>query len=200
MIVLLGEQAGVGPEIEAVTRRAMNDEIAYGESLRRRVELLEGLGVEDVAAAFEQVDLRRGAADLLYRLDAAGHHTAILTGGFERGVRSALDRAGVSVDTIIANHLVVGDDRLTGEVDGPLIEGTKDTQFEGVASTLGEAAFPRVGVGDGANDIPMLEVADYAIGFQPKDVVRSVCDVVVDDITALVRVFENNGFIPDEPG
>lgn len=195
MIVLLAEQAGVGPEVASITKRAMNDEIAYGESLRRRVELLAGLDVESVVAAFENVSLRRGAGDLLYRLRAAGHHTAILTGGFERGVESALDRAGVAVDTIIANHLVVGDDELTGVVDGPLIEGTKDTQFEGLATTLGAAAMPRVAVGDGANDIPMLEVADYAIGFQPKPAVEPVCDVVVDDIDALGRVFENHGFL-----
>lgn len=199
MIVALGAEAGVGPEVAAITRRAMNDEIGYGESLRRRVGLLEGLEGEAVQAAFESVTLRRGVADLLFRLDGAGHHTAIVTGGFERGVRSVLDRAGVTVGTVIANHLVVEDGALTGAVGGPLVEGSKATQFETVASTLGAAGVPRVAVGDGANDVPMLRAADYAIGFQPKAGVGEVCDVVVEDVDALVRVFENNGFLPSDP-
>lgn len=107
----------------------MNDEIDYAESLRKRAALLEGLPAEDAQAAFEKVELREGAADLIAELNESGVTTAILTGGFEKGVATALEREGVSVDHIVSNRLPMDDaeTELTGDVTGSLIEGTKDT-------------------------------------------------------------------------
>ncbi|MCU4719537.1 phosphoserine phosphatase SerB [Halapricum hydrolyticum] len=190
MVVLLGEQCGVADEIDEITERAMNDEIDYAESLRQRCALLDGLEEERAQAAFRQVQLREGAPEVIDALDAAGVHTAILTGGFERGVEAALDSAGVEVDTIVANRLPVSDGALTGEVEGPLIEGTKDTALETVASDLGLDASDTVAVGDGANDLPMLEVAGLSIGFAPKPAVEDACDVVVSSMSELLAVLE----------
>jgi phosphoserine phosphatase len=195
MTVLLGEQCGVADRMASVTERAMNDEISYAESLRERAALLDGLALDDAEAAFGQVRLREGVGDLLARLQDAGHHTAIFTGGFERGVERALDRAGVSVDTVVANRLPASGGRLTGEVEGPLIEGTKDEALESLAADLGLPASRTVAVGDGANDLPMLEVAGLAVGFLPKPAVRPACDVVVASMGRLGRVFEERGLL-----
>jgi phosphoserine phosphatase len=86
MTVLLGERTGVADRMAEITERAMNDELSYAESLRERASLLEGLSDADAEAAFGEVRLRPGAADVIERLHDAGHHVAILTGGFERGV------------------------------------------------------------------------------------------------------------------
>ena len=126
MTVLLGEQAGVAEEIDGITRRAMNDELSYAESLYARAELLDGLPEADAEAAFERVQLRPGAADVVAVLRETGHHVAVLTGGFEAGVERALSAEGVDVDTVVANRLPVRNGKLTGEARGPLIEGTKD--------------------------------------------------------------------------
>lgn len=190
MTVLLGEQCGVADRMAAVTERAMNDEISYADSLRERAALLDGLPLDDAANAFAQVRLREGAADLLARLNDAGHHTAILTGGFERGVARALEREGVSVDTVVANRLPARGGHLTGDVEGPLIEGTKDEALESLADDVGVPRSRTVAVGDGANDLPMLEVAGLSIGFLPKPAVRPACDVVVASMERLGRVFE----------
>ncbi|MFB6281999.1 MAG: phosphoserine phosphatase SerB [Haloferacaceae archaeon] len=195
MTVLLGERAGIADEMAAVTERAMNDEIGYAESLRRRAGLLEGLDAAAADAAFDEVALRPGSGDLIARLNDAGHHTAILTGGFERGVGRALDRAGVAVDAVVANRLPVADGRLTGGVEGPLIEGTKDDALAELADDLGASLDRTVAVGDGANDLPMLEVAGLAVGFRPKDAVRPACDVVVATMERLGRVFEERGLL-----
>ncbi|RQH01184.1 phosphoserine phosphatase SerB [Natrarchaeobius oligotrophus] len=179
MTVLLGNRCGVAEEMAEITERAMNDEIGYAESLRERAALLEDLPRADARAAFEEVVLRPGAADLIETLNDAGVTTAILTGGFERGVAAALEREDVSVDHVVANRLPMENDRLTGAVEGPLIEGTKDDALEDLASDVGVALEETVAIGDGANDLPMLEVAGLAVGFEPKPAVEPHCDVVV---------------------
>ncbi|WP_254532056.1 phosphoserine phosphatase SerB [Natrinema gelatinilyticum] len=179
MTVLLGDRCGVAADMEDITERAMNDEIGYAESLRERSALLKGLSQADAKAAFDEVVLREGAADLIEDLNDAGVTTAILTGGFERGVAAALEREDVSVDHIVSNRLPMADGNLTGDVEGPLIEGTKDDALADLAADVGVDLAETIAVGDGANDLPMLEVAGLAIGFEPKPAVEPHCDVVV---------------------
>jgi len=208
MTVLLGEQCdtveqrstddpatrgSVADRMDEITERAMNDEIAYAESLRKRCALLEGLADGDTKDAFDQVRLRPGAAGIISDLRAAGVHVAILTGGFERGVEAALDAAGVDVDTVVANHLPVADGALTGKVEGPLIEGTKDDALAVLAAVLDEDIADTVAVGDGANDLPMLAAAGLAVGFAPKPAVEPACDVVVGSMAELRDVLDEEG-------
>ena len=190
MTVLLGEQCGVADEMAAITERAMNDEIEYAESLRERVALLEGLPVEAVEAAFDAVELNPGAADLVNVLNDAGVVTAVLTGGFGRGVEHVLARNETPVDTIVANQLEFDGERLTGEVSGPLVEGTKDDALRTVAGNAGIEVEDTVAVGDGANDLPMLRVAGLAVGYNPKPAVEPHCDVVVESMAELRDVLE----------
>jgi phosphoserine phosphatase len=195
MTVLLGEQCGVADEMEAITERAMNDELAYAESLRERCALLEGLADEKAQAAFDEVRLRPGAAEVIESLREAGVYVAILTGGFERGVAAALDREGVTVDAIVANRLPVADGKLTGEVEGPLIEGTKDDALEVLTAVVGADRADTIAVGDGANDLPMLEAAGLAIGFEPKPNVEPACDVVVSSMPELLELLQREDLI-----
>jgi phosphoserine phosphatase len=188
MTVLLGERNGTAEDMADITERAMNDEIEYAESLRQRCALLEDLPDEEAAAAFDEVRLREGAAEVIRELREAGVYVAILTGGFERGVARALEREGVEVDAIVANRLPVSDGALTGEVEGPLIEGTKDDALEVLAAAVGEDLADTVAVGDGANDLPMLEVAGLAVGFDPKPAVAPSCDTIVDSMADLAEV------------
>ncbi len=195
MTVLLGEQVGVAPEMAEITERAMNNELAYAESLRRRCALLSGLDLARATGAFEEVTLRPGAADVLDALAGAGVETAILTGGFERGVEAALAGAGADVDTVVANRLPAADGALTGDVEGPLVEGTKDDALAVLRAATGETE--TVAVGDGANDLPMLEAADLAVGFAPKPAVEPACEGVVDSMDELRAVFEAEGILPE---
>ncbi|WP_255169447.1 phosphoserine phosphatase SerB [Natrononativus amylolyticus] len=186
MTVLLGDRLGVADEMAAITERAMNDEIGYAESLCERAALLEGLSEADAEAAYGEVELREGAAALVRALNDAGATTAILTGGFERGVETALDREGVSVDHVVSNRLPVAGESegraLTGAVEGSLIEGTKDAALEELAAAEGVSMEDTVAIGDGANDLPMLEVAGLSIGFRPKPAVEPHCEVVVSSM------------------
>jgi phosphoserine phosphatase len=195
MMVLLGEQYGVADEIADITTRAMNGELSYAESLYERAELLAGLPEAEAQAAYERVYLREGAARTIGALNDAGHTTAVLTGGFTPGVEAALDRENVSVDTVIANELPVEDGHLTGDAEGPLIEGTKDEALRALCTERKVDIDDTIAVGDGANDLPMLQEAGLAIGFEPKPAVRPHCDVVVATMDRLVRVFEERSVL-----
>jgi phosphoserine phosphatase len=190
MTVLLGDQNGTAEDMAEITGRAMNDEIEYAESLRQRCALLENLPDEQAQAAFDQVELRPGAADVIEALRAAGHTVVILTGGFERGVDRALATEGVEVDAIVANRLPVADGKLTGTVEGPLIEGTKDDALEVLTAVVGADRRDTIAVGDGANDLPMLQVAGLAVGFDPKPAVAPACDTIVETMADLQDVLE----------
>ncbi|WP_435098989.1 phosphoserine phosphatase SerB [Halarchaeum sp. P4] len=195
MMVLLGEQYGVAEEIGDITARAMRGELSYAESLYERAALLEGLPEPEAQAAYEQVFLRPGAAELIEALNDAGHTTAILTGGFTPGVEAALAKEHTEVDHVVANELPVEDGHLTGDADGPLIEGTKDEALESLCVETGTDLTDTVAVGDGANDLPMLKVAGTSIGFIPKPAVRPHCDVIVATMPRLQRVFEEDGLL-----
>ena len=207
MTVLLGRQNGTAEDMAEITERAMNDEIEYAESLRQRCALLEDLPDEQARAAFDRVELRPGAADVIAALREAGVYVAILTGGFERGVAAALEREGVEVDAIIANRLPVADGKseaqsasedtsgqrprvLTGAVDGPLIEGTKDDALAVLTAVIGAERSDTIAVGDGANDLPMLQVAGLAVGFDPKPAVAPACDTIVETMDELHEVLQ----------
>jgi len=195
MIVLLGEEAGCADEIFDITERAMAGELSYAESLRERAALLAGLDGSAAERAYSGVHLRPGAGDLLRSLADAGVTTVILTGGFEAGVEAALERAGASVDRVVANSLIVDDGRLTGGVDGPLVEGTKDEALYDVAAAFDVDLGDTIAVGDGANDVPMLDAAGTAIGFRPKPAVRPHCAVVVATMGRLRRVLAETGVL-----
>ncbi|WP_253736518.1 phosphoserine phosphatase SerB [Halohasta salina] len=195
MTVLLGEKLGVDDEMAEITERAMNNELSYAESLRSRADLITGLSEEDAEDAYSQVELRPDAAALIDRLREAGHTVAIFTGGFERGVQRALEADDTAVDMIVSNRLPIEDGELTGEVEGPLIEGTKDDQLEELAGELGVDMADTIAVGDGANDLPMLEVAGLAVGFEPKPAVEPSCDEVVSTMADLGTLLESRGML-----
>ena len=195
MTVLLAKEQGVADQVEDITTRAMNDEISYAESLRTRVELLAGLTPTQIKTAFESVTLRTHAADILIQLREAGHTVVILTGGFERGVQTALRNESGYVDEIVANRLQTDEGVLTGDVSGPLIEDTKDEVLYSLAHSKSYDVDETVAIGDGANDLPMLQVADHAIGFNPKPAVSSACDITVESMLALGEAFANYGLL-----
>lgn len=193
MLDRIAARAGVGDEVAAITERAMRGELSYADSLRERAQLVGGLPESAAAAVYDGVRLRDGAGDLVAKLRDGGVRVVVLTGGFKPGVAAAFDAAGVAADSVVGNRLVAADGELTGAVEGPLVEGTKDDALRDACEAAGTTPAAAVAVGDGANDVPMLDAAGTAIGVDPKPGVDAHCDHTVSSMDALGRVLDDHG-------
>ncbi|GAB6860667.1 HAD family hydrolase [Haloplanus litoreus] len=198
LTVLLGREYGVATEMQGLAERSRRGEVDFADTLRGRARLLEGMPEARVDAAFARCKLHHGAADMIADLRRSGVQVAIVTGTFDRGVEAALDRAGVAVDHVVANRLVLARGAVTGEVEGPLLDTGKDGALEELALTEGIALGKTIAVGDGAMDLPMLQVAGTAIGYDPEPIVEDHCDVVVTSIRSLRLYFEQHGIVETE--
>ncbi|MDY6764173.1 MAG: phosphoserine phosphatase SerB [Halobacteria archaeon] len=174
-IVSLAEKAGVRQEVEEVTDLTMKGEIDFGDALRRRVALLEGLTRDEVEDALCSLEMSPGAQDVCRKIDC---EIAIFSGGFLPLARKVGDEIGA--DYIRANELVEKDGVLTGDVKGDLVDNDKGEVLRQLASDIGIEHDEIIAVGDGSNDVPMFDVAGFSIGFDAKPVARKAASVNVD--------------------
>lgn len=195
--VLLGREHDVATEIRGLVEQGLQEETSFETSLRQRVGLLEGMPERAVETAFDRLKLRDGAAELLTDLQRSDVPVAIVTGSFERAVDAALENAGVAVDHVVANRLVIENGALTGAVEGPLLEPEKDRVLTELAADEGVALEDTVAVGNGAIDLRMLHAAGTAVGYDPEPVVEQYCDVVVTSMRRLRLYFEQHGVVDE---
>ncbi|HFI0645857.1 TPA: phosphoserine phosphatase SerB [Streptococcus suis] len=170
-IDLLGEEAGVGEQVAAITERAMRGELDFEEALRERVALLKGLPVSVFDRIMEKIHFTPGAADLVAELKHRGYKVAVVSGGFHETV----DRlaAQLELDYVRANRLEVVDGFLTGQVLGEIVtKETKKSCLEAWAAENGLELSQTVAMGDGANDLPMIQTAGIGVAFCAKPIVQ----------------------------
>jgi phosphoserine phosphatase len=184
----LADFAGLKPQIAAVTRRAMNGELDFEAALRERVALLAGLPQGAIDAVIEgRLRLMPGARILVRTMRAHGATTALVSGGFTAFTRHVRALCGFDVDE--ANELELADGRLTGRLLGTLRgAATKLQALEGLRQRLGLDVADTLAVGDGANDLPMIEAAGLGVAFHAHPRVRARARVRVEhgDLTALL--------------
>ena len=167
----LAKLAGVGERVAKITEAAMRGELNFDESFTRRVALLKGLSAESLQGLLETIPLAHGAERLMRTLKLLGYKTAILSGGFTFFARHLQQRLGI--DFIHANDLEVAAGVVTGRVIPPIVNGTrKAALLDEIASREGISLEQVVAVGDGANDIPMLNLAGMGIAYRAKPLVR----------------------------
>ncbi len=192
---LLGAEYDRETEIRGLLEQGLGEELDAATSLRQRVALLEGMPEDQVETAFERCQLRDGAAELIADLRRSDVTVALITDSFEWGVETALDGAGIAVDHLVANQLGVDHGALTGDVDGPLLDGETDQPLREVAVIDGVDLDRTIAVGGRTTELPMLRTAETAIGFGPEPVVEQYCDTVVSSIRKLRLYFEQHGII-----
>ncbi|RSN32313.1 phosphoserine phosphatase SerB [Amycolatopsis sp. WAC 01416] len=178
VIEMLGAHAGVEPQVREITEAAMRGELNFGESLERRVALLEGLPetvLDEVAASIE---LTPGARTTIRTLKRMGFRCGVVSGGFTRIIQSLVDDLGL--DFAAANELEVVDGKLTGRVVGEIVDRAgKATALRRFAEEYEISLEQCVAVGDGANDIDMLSVAGMGVAFNAKPALREVADTAL---------------------
>ncbi len=178
VIELIAAHAGRAEEVAAVTARAMGGELDFAASLHERVALLAGLPVSVLDEVRRQVRLTPGARTLVRTLKRLGFTVALVSGGFIEIVRPLADL--LDIDHAEANRLEVVDGRLTGRVLGAVVDRAgKAEALRRFAAAEGLALSRTIAVGDGANDLDMLDAAGLGIAFNAKPVVRAQADTSV---------------------
>jgi phosphoserine phosphatase len=192
----LAKMAGVGEQVAKITEAAMRGELAFDESFTRRVALLKGLPVERVYGLLNTVPLTEGAERLIRTLKLLGYKTAILSGGFNFFAGSLQQRLGI--DYFHSNELEIVDGVVTGRVIPPIINGArKAALLKEIATREGISLEQVVAVGDGANDIPMLDLAGMGIAYRAKPLVRekagqSISCLGLDGLLYLIGVRDSD--------
>lgn len=171
----LAKSAGHGEEVSGITSKAMNGELSFNESLNKRVELLRGLDENILDEIYHNIPFTPGAKKLVKILKKLGYKTAVISGGFTFFTDRLKDELGLNY--AFANKLEIKDGKLTGKVLGEIING------ESKAKILEDIAYKEdinldqvVAIGDGANDLLMLDKAGLGIAFNAHKTVREKAD------------------------
>ena len=156
----------------------MNGELDFAAALRERVALLAGLDAKVIDDVRAQIQLTPGARTLVRTLKRLHHKVGIVSGGFTEVITPIAQDLGI--DFIAANHLEILDGRLTGKVQGPIIDRAgKATALREFARQADVAVEDTVAIGDGANDLDMIAQAGLGIAFNAKQIVRESADTAV---------------------
>ncbi len=180
VIDLLGEEAGVGARVAQITERAMRGELDFRQALEERVGLLAGLDKSVFDRTFARVTFTPGALELVEAAHARGWKVGVVSGGFHE----VADRivAAAEIDYCLANRLEVVDGRLTGRLAAEIV--TKERKLEALrtwAAELGLSMGQTVAMGDGANDIPMIQAAGTGIAFCAKPKTQAAAPHHIDE-------------------
>lgn len=184
----LADFLGIKDKVSSITEAAMRGEIDFKGALRERVALLKGLKVDDLETVFqERVALTSGAVELVKTMNANGANTVLVSGGFTYFTGRVSELTGFKINR--ANILLHEEGALTGDVGEPIVDSdTKINALREFQQADNLEDFEIIAVGDGANDIPMIEGAGLGVGYHPFPATAEAADVVIThgDLTALL--------------
>ena len=198
----LADLNGVGEQVRAITESAMNGEIDFNESFKKRMALLEGLSEEVLQEVAKRLPITKGAHRLVKALKYYGYKTAILSGGFTYFGEYLQKELGI--DYVHANQLEIKDGKLTGNYLGDIVDGQKKAEYlTAIAKKEGIHINQTIAVGDGANDLPMLNLAGLGIAFHAKPKVKesaatSISSLGLDGVLYLLGYHDRHIDMMDE--
>ena len=186
----IADFAGVKDRVSAITERAMQGELDFDGALRERVGLLKGLSVEALERTYvERISLNPGAGQLVAEMKQAGALTSLVSGGFTYFTERVA--AAVGFDRHQANTLLIESDVLTGGVAEPILgREAKLIALQDLTAEIDATPNDAVAVGDGANDLAMIEAAGLGIAYRAKPAVAAKADARLDhsDLSAILRL------------
>ena len=184
----LAAEVGKRDEVAAITERAMRGEIDFADALRERVATLRGLPIEAAERVLrDRIHIRSGASELVQTMRAGGAHTMLVSGGFTHFTEAIA--AAVGFDENQANTLLTAGDRFAGEVADPILG--REAKLEALNRATASHAITAadvLAVGDGANDLAMIEAAGLGVALHAKPAVAARADVSIryGDLTSLL--------------
>jgi phosphoserine phosphatase len=177
----LAHRAGVGEKVSAITEAAMRGELDFKESFKQRIGLLKGLDESVLKDIAENLPITEGAEKLISTLKKYGYKTAILSGGFTYFGRFLQSKMGV--DYVFANELEIEDGKLTGNYVGEIVDGQRKAELLKLLAFKEDIHLEQtIAVGDGANDLPMLNLAGLGIAFHAKPLVKASASHAISTI------------------
>ena len=190
-IDLLAQEAGVGEKVAEITAQAMNGELDFAVSLEARVALLKGLDTSIFPKILEQMEVTPGAESLITELHQRGYKVGLVSGGFHEVIDPIARSLGI--DLVRANRLDVSNGRLTGKVLGEIL--TPERKKESLLTWAKENHVPRsqtIAMGDGANDLLMIETAGIGIAFMAKPIVaeRAPYRIEKRDLSLVLEILD----------
>lgn len=192
----LAKEAGVGEQVAAITASAMRGELDFKQSLRKRLSLLKGLDASVLQRVADRLPLTEGAEKLISTLKNLGYKIAILSGGFMYFGNILKEKFGI--DYVYANDLEIVDGKLTGAALGGIVDAERKAELlQEIAAKESIALQQVIAVGDGANDLPMLNLAGLGIAFHAKSKVKkgarqSISTVGLDSILYLIGLSDRD--------
>jgi len=175
VIDVIAQKHKVGAEVSAITESAMRGELDFAGSLQARVALLTGASVSILEEVKSEITLTPGARTLIRTLHRLGHKVGVVSGGFLNVIEPLLKE--LNIDFYKANKLEIADGKLTGKVTGQLIDReAKASALREFAKAEGVSLAQTIAIGDGANDLGMLEIAGLGIAFNAKPAVRAAAN------------------------
>jgi phosphoserine phosphatase len=179
VIELLAERVGLMDEVKLLTDKAMAGEVDFRKALEMRVELLAGLDSKVFTELQSQVQVTDGVRELIEFVHSAGGKVGAISGGFSQILSPLAESLGL--DCYLANELEVLDNLLTGKITGDIVDAEmKAKTLVRWAHEFGIEISETVAVGDGANDIQMLQASGFAVAFRPKDILREHADLIIE--------------------
>ena len=179
VIVELAKTAGIGEKVEAITEAAMRGEMDFDESFAQRVALLKGISIDVLDDICSRLTLSMGARTTISALKTLGYHTVLVSGGFTYFARYIAEQLGI--DEVHANALDIEEGEVTGHVQLPIINGARKAAIvEHTAERLGIEMSQVVCIGDGANDLPMMSIADLGVAYHAKPIVQARADAAIN--------------------
>lgn len=178
----LASAYGVGGQVKEITEAAMRGELDFAQSLKKRVELLSGADDSIIQKVQKNIRITPGAKELISKFKELNFKTCVVSGGFE--VIIGKIAANLGLDDFVANKLEISHGKLTGRVLGEIIDAAgKRTALLKMAIKYSIPAHHTIAIGDGANDLPMIEEAAIGIAFNAKPALKSKADLIVDSNT-----------------
>lgn len=192
VIDLLGEKAGHGTLISDITERAMRGELDFKEALAERVNLLQGLPTSIFDSVRKNIHLTKGAKALIDELHTRGYKIGLVSGGFHEIVDKLVEE--LEIDYSCANHLEIANGKLTGRTTGDIV--TKETKVACLEKWATENQLElsqTIAMGDGANDLPMIQKAGIGVAFCAKAIVREQAPYQINepDLYQLVTLLDS---------
>ena len=176
----IADMLGIKPQVSAITEAAMRGELNFEESLTQRVKLLKGLPVEKLQRVYdERLSLNPGAEELIAYLKQSNIKLALVSGGFTFFTDKLKQRLGL--DYTLANTLDIKDGCLTGQVSGDIIGAqSKADLLSNLSTQLQLEPHQVIAIGDGANDLLMLDIAGLSVAYHAKPTVQAQTDIQIN--------------------